>query len=168
LRPSEVAALVQALLDEAQNHERAASPRRSAQATAELALVLPVVLALVFGVLALSRFVQAQTAVVTVAHEAARAGALAQSPDDAIERMRLRAELVATSIGLDPHSVVLDWDASQFAHDPGQVTAIVHYPVDFSDVPLAGWLPAALVEARHVEWVDPFRSGVSAPPDAAD
>ena len=105
---------------------------------------------------------------VTVAHEAARAGALAQSPDDAIERMRLRTVLVAGSVGLDPQYVVLDWDATRFAQDPGQVTAIVQYPVDFSDIPLAGWLPAALVEARHVEWVDPYRSGVSVPPGAAD
>src|SRR5207247_2407443 len=46
---------------------------RSAQAVVELALALPVVLALLFGTLALSRVVQAHSAIVAVAHEVARA-----------------------------------------------------------------------------------------------
>ena len=135
------------------------SAAQSAQALVECALILPLVLALVFGTVALSRVIQAQTAVVAVAHEAARAGSLGASDADAAERMRQRAALVAPGLGLDPRAVELDYDVSRFAFDPGQVVAVVRYPVDLHDVPLAGWAPPPVVRAEHVEWVDPFRAG---------
>src|SRR5439155_9921819 len=135
---------------------------QSAQALVEVALTLPLILSLVLGTVALSRIVQAQTAVVAVAHEAARAGALASDPDDAVSRMRRRVDLVAPGFGLDPRAVVLDWDVSTFARDRGHVVVTVRYTVDLRDLPLAGWVPAPDVRAEHVEWLDPFRSGLSA------
>jgi hypothetical protein len=168
LEPDDVDAVVDALLVEGQERghqliESGQSPQRaqSAQALIEVALAVPVVLALVFGTLALSRIVQAQTAVVAVAHEAARAGALAMNQGDAIERMRRRADLVAPGVGLDPHLLVLDWDVSAFASERGHVVATVRYTVNLADLPLAGWVPSPGVRAEHVEWVDPFRSGVA-------
>jgi len=164
LRPAEVESVVQALLDEAHERRQPVSQRaQSAQALVEAALTLPLVLSLLFGTLALSRVVQAQTAVVAVAHEAARAGALASSPDDAVTRMRRRVDLVAPGFGLDPRAVVLEWDVSTFARDRGHVVATVRYVVDLADLPVAGWVPAPAVRAEHVEWLDPFRSGVNAP-----
>ena len=76
--------------------------------------------------------------------------------------MRHRVDLVAAGFGLDPRAVVLEWDVSTFARDGGHVVATVHYTVDLGDLPLAGWVPAPAVRAEHVEWLDPFRSGLSA------
>ena len=94
LQPQEVDTLVGALLAEAQPR-RLTPVRQTAQALVELALVLPVVLLLVFGTIGVSRYVQTSVAVIAVAHEAARAGALARSPSDAVDRMRQRAASVA-------------------------------------------------------------------------
>jgi hypothetical protein len=162
LQPAEVEAVVNVLLLEADERRLPMTTRaQSAQGLIEAALTLPLVLSLLFGTLALSRVIQAQTAVVAVAHEAARAGALASSPDDAISRMRQRVDLVAPGFGLDPRAVVLEWDVSTFARDRGHVVATVRYIVDLRDLPLAGWVPAPAVRAEHVEWLDPFRSGFS-------
>ena len=160
LQPQEVDAVVAALLDERRS-ERAWPVRQSAQALAELAIALPLMLALVFGTMVVSRLVQARTATIAVAHEAARAAALANTPAEAVERMRQRAELVAPGLGLDPHRLVLDWDLSRFNSDPGEVVAQIEYPVDLGDLPLVGGTPTLTVRAEHVEWLDPFRSGLS-------
>jgi hypothetical protein len=163
LQPDEVEAVVEALLVAGQEHRLPVTASvQSAQALAEAALALPLVLSLLFGTLALSRIIQAQTAVVAVAHEAARAGALARSPDDAVDRMRRRVDLVAPGFGLDPRAVVLEWDVSRFARDSGRVVATVRYMVYLGDLPLVGWVAAPAVRAEHVEWLDPFRSGLSA------
>jgi len=129
--------------------------------------VLPIVLALVFGTLAVSRVVQARTAAIAIAHEAARAAALADSPEQAVDRMRQRAELVAPGLGLDPHRLVLVWDVSHFDSDPGEVVAHIEYPVDLGDLPLVGGAPTVTIQADHVEWLDPFRSGLSSRPQAS-
>ena len=39
------------------------------------------------------------------------------------------------------------------------MVAVVRYPVDLHDLPLAGWAPPPFVRAEHIEWVDPFRAG---------
>jgi hypothetical protein len=160
LRPDEVEAIVVALLLEAQ--QRRAQPNaQAAQALVELAVLLPVVLVLVFGTLGISRYVQTQAAVVAVAHEAARAGALAGSPADAVDRMQHRTADVAPGLGLDAHALVLTCDLTRFGNNPGQVQATVTYAVFFGDLPLVGGLLPVMVQAEHVEWVDPFRSGIS-------
>jgi hypothetical protein len=167
LQPGEVDAVVGALLEEVGSKDSEGFFRQSAQALVEMALLLPVVLALVFGTIAISRIVQTRTAVVAVAQEAARAAALASSPTDASVRMRARAELVAPGLGLDARALVLGWDLSRFSASPAEVVALVEYSVDFGDLPLIGDFPALVVRAEHVEWIDPFRSGISlegAPP----
>jgi hypothetical protein len=168
LQPDEVERVVDALL--AEGNERAPRPlhqAQSAQAMVEAALALPVVLAVLFGTLALSRLVQAQTGLVSIAHEAARAGSLGSSPTDAIDRIQRRVDLVAPGMGLDPRSIEVAWDVSRFAADRGYVLVRVQYRVDFGDLPLSGWVPTPLVRAEHVEWVDPFRSGVRPAEDPA-
>jgi hypothetical protein len=74
--------------------------------------------------------------------------------------MRRRVDLVAPGFGLDPRAVVLEWDVSTFGRDRGHATATVRYVVDLTDLPIAGWVPAPVVRAEHVEWLDPFRSGL--------
>ncbi len=74
--------------------------------------------------------------------------------------MRRRVDLVAPGFGLDPQAVVLEWDVSTFGRDRGHATATVRYVVDLTDLPIAGWVPAQAVRAEHVEWLDPFRSGL--------
>ena len=165
LAPAEVDQILAALLDEGRVGGTVVELRHSAQALVELVLLVPVVLALLFGTVALSRIVQARTAVIGVAQEAARAAALANNPLDATVRMRERANLVAPGLGLNVGALVLSWDVSRFQHDPGEVVARVDYPVDLGDLPMIGGLPAVVVHAEHAEWVDPFRSGVEPPPE---
>jgi hypothetical protein len=169
LRGDEVEAIVDALLVEGQQRGQRISPGvQSAQAVVESALMLPVVLVLVFGTLALSRVIQAQGALVTVAHEAARAAALANSAQDAVDQMQRRVDLVAPGLGLNPGAIVLEWDVSSFAAERGQVVSTVRYTVDLRDVPLVAWAPLVTLRAEHVEWVDPFRSGMGPPGPAED
>ncbi|MDQ6674886.1 MAG: NERD domain-containing protein, partial [Chloroflexota bacterium] len=162
LQPHEVDKVVDVLLVEGRERPREViQPAQSAQALVEAALGLPVVLGLLFGTLAISRLVQTQTAVVAVAHEAARAAALGSSRDDAVERMRHRVEVVGPGLGLDPRGVQLDWDVSTFTNTPGQVVATVRYRVELTDLPVAGWIPVPTLRAEHAEFVDPFRSGIA-------
>ena len=161
LNGEEVEAVVSVLLHEANYPDQHAAVAQRAQALVELALALPVVLSLLFGTLALSRLLQAQTAVVAIAHETARAGALARDPAEAATRIVGRAESVAPGFGIDPRTLVLDWDVSQFGADPGRVTTQVRYVVHFDDLPLAGWVPATVVRSEHAELVDPYRSGLT-------
>ena len=163
LRPNEVDAIVAALLLEAQQG-RALATRQAAQALVELAVLLPVVLILIFGTLGVSRYVQTQAAVVAVAHEAARAGALASSPAGAIDRMRTRTAQVAPGVGLDTRALVLSWDVTRFDDNPGQVQVSITYVVAFGDLPMLGGMFPTVVRGEHVEWVDPFRSGVGLRP----
>jgi hypothetical protein len=156
LHAADVSAICDALLSE--SHARPLA--RSAQALVEMALVLPVVLALVFGTVALSRVVQAQSAIVAVAHEVARAGALGANRSDALYRMHARAREVTSGLGLDTSLLELSPDVSAYERADGRVTATVTYEVDLRDVPLVGWAPPPHIRARHVEWIDPFRSGI--------
>jgi hypothetical protein len=170
LETHEIDAIVSALLDEARA-ARGVLVQQSAQAMVEIAITLPVVLLLTFATLGLSRVVQAHSAVIAVAHEAARAGALASTPADAVIRMQTRAGIVATGLGLDPNRLQLQWDVSQFTQinkTPGHVQAEVEYPVDLGDLPLIGGSLSPVVHAQHVEWVDPFRSGVPTEAGNAD
>jgi hypothetical protein len=78
--------------------------------------------------------------------------------------MQTRAETVAGGLGLDARLLAVDEDLSQFTHSPGTVEVRVSYPVTLSDLPVIGELVAPVVSADHVEWVDPFRSGVQLVP----
>jgi len=155
LEPVDVADITEVLL--AESHARPLA--RSAQAVVEMALALPIVLALVFGTVALSRVVQAHAAIVAVAHEVARAGALGANPTDAVNRMRARAIEVTPGLGLGS-SLQIFFDVSAYARSEGHVATTVRYLVDLRDLPLVGWAPPAELRARHIEWIDPFRGGI--------
>jgi nuclease-like protein/TadE-like protein len=163
LRPHEVVEVVGALLSESRT--RPVSRAAAAQALVEFALALPMLLALLFGTVALSRVVQAHSAIVAVAHDVARAGALASSPADARERMQERFDAIVPGLGLDRAALDLASDVSAYARTDGRVTATVRYVVDLGDVPVIGWAPPPTLRAQHQEWIDPFRGGIS---DAAE
>ncbi|MDQ3809326.1 MAG: NERD domain-containing protein, partial [Chloroflexota bacterium] len=159
LPPDEVSAVAAALLRE---RLLVTGLARTAQALVELALALPLLLLLLFGTVALSRVVQAHAAIVVVAHEVARAGALGTDQADAMRRMLRRTEQVVPGLGLDAGLLEVVPDATRFAGPEGQVRAVVRYAVDLSGLPLAGWAPPPMLSAQHVEWVDPFRAGIDA------
>jgi hypothetical protein len=162
LEAQDVINVTAALLEERHLGVRLAS---SAQAVVELALALPIVLTLLFGTLALSRVVQAHSAIVALAHEVARAGALGSTSADADARMRQRAPEVAPGLGLDAEAVQVLTNVSGFARTEGRVVATVLYRVNLSDLPLVGWAPPPSLRADHLEWVDPFRGGIRGPDD---
>src|SRR5215207_3474901 len=110
--------IVGALL--AASRERGQVAALGAQALVESALALPVVLALLFGTVGLSRIVQAHSAVVGMAHELARAGALAATPPDSVRRMQQRQEQLAADLGLETSSLDVQVDVSQFMRERGQ------------------------------------------------
>jgi hypothetical protein len=166
LNTQEVIDVTAALLEERHAGLRLAS---SAQAVVELALALPIVLALLFGTLALSRVVQAHSAIVVLAHEVARAGALGSTSADARERLRLRAPEGAPGLGRAAEALEVRANVSGFARVDGRrVLATVLYRVNLSDLPLVGWAPAFSLRAEHLEWVDPFRAGIRPPDDDVD
>ena len=159
LEPGEVDEVLASLLDGADGAPLRTA--RSAQALVEVALVLPVVLMVLVGVVGLSRLVQAQSGLVTVVHEAARAGALGFDPVDAEQRGRQRADLVAGNVGLERGALTVVVDARRFGRDEGSVFASADYQLDLRDLPLIGWAGPLRLSAEHVEWVDPFRSGLA-------
>ena len=73
---------------------------RQGQAAVELALALPLLLLVVFGLLGAGRLTATIVSVSAVAREAARAGALGTSSADAALRAQLRGQAVATDDGL--------------------------------------------------------------------
>jgi len=157
LQPKDVVDVTAALLQE----RMVATPLRlTAPALVEVALVMPILLSLVFGIVALSRVLQAHSAVVTVAHEVARAGALGVSAEDAQHRMQLRVEEVLPGLGLDRRMLEVTSDVSAFRLAEGQVRAQARYRLDLSDLPLLGWAPPLQLRVEHREWVDPYRAGV--------
>lgn len=162
LDPQEVDRVVDALVDA---HGQRTSGRgveaQRAQALVELALALPIVLGMIWGTVALSRIVTTEVGLIGLAHEVARAGALARSPSDAVVRMRDRLHMAAPGLGIDAATTELEYDVSMFADpDSPRVVAAVTARVDWATLPLVGWTDAPHLHAEHVEWIDPFRSGL--------
>src|SRR5438128_11250448 len=79
---------------------RRLTTRSRGQAAVELALALPLLLLVVFGLLGAGRLTATIVSVSAVAREAARAGALGTSSADAALRAQVRGEAVATDAGL--------------------------------------------------------------------
>jgi len=170
LQPHDVIDITAALLQERQVGLRRVlltdrGEHRAAQALVELAMALPVLLALVFGIVALSRVVQAHLAIVTVAHEVARAGALGSSPQDARRKMDERIDEVVPGLGLERGALRITTDVSEYGRAEGQVAATARYLVNLSDLPLVGWAPALELRVSHAEWVDPYRAGIQRTPE---
>ena len=137
---------------------RGALSAERGQALLETALVMPVVLLLVSGIVGVYRVTGAQGAISATAAEAARAGALANTPSDALAHAVARGQDVARGYGLTNGSLELSVDATRFGRN-GQVRTAARYQVELVDLPLFGWTRVS-VSATGLEWVDPYRSGI--------
>lgn len=130
------------------------------QALVETALVVPLVLLLVFGVVAVGRLTQAQMAMSAVAREAARGGALANSAAEATQWGLARGQDVAVGYSLNNGTFELTVDPGGFERG-GQVRAAARYQVVLDDLPLLHWVRVPLASS-HAERIDLYRSRWSA------
>jgi TadE-like protein len=133
---------------------------RSERGTAavELALLAPVLLVLVAVVTAAGRVVETKSAVLSVAREAARAGAEAPNATAAHDAAITTAQQVAEGLGLDPARLSIVQDPHGFVRGaPYEVS--VSYRTSLSDLPGLGSLPGSVtLGAEHAELIDAFRS----------
>lgn len=129
---------------------------QSGQALVETALVVPILLFLAFGVVAIGRVTQAQMGVSAVAREAARAAALANDPGRAAIDGMARGQEVAAGYNLGNGSLQLAVDPGSFTRG-GAVRASARYTVSFGDLPLLGWARVT-VGSTHLERIDLYRS----------
>ncbi len=134
--------------------------RQRGQALVEMALVVPMLLLLAFGVVAVGRVTQAQMAVSAVAREAAASAAMANDAAEAIARGTVRGRAVADGYQLSNGTLQFGIDAGSFARG-GAVEASAHYDVVLNDLPLLGWVQVP-VNSHHRERIDPYRSRRSA------
>ena len=126
------------------------------QALVEMALVLPMLLLLAFGVVAVGRVVQAQMGVNAVAREAARVAALAEEPGAAQARGLAAGYAAAAGYGLQNGTLRLVVNPGDMARG-GRVTAQAAYAVSLGDLPLLNWASVG-VSSTHDERVDLYRS----------
>lgn len=135
---------------------RARGQDESGQALVEAALAIPVLLVLVFGVIAVGRVTEAKIAVQASAREAGRALAAAPSEVQGVADAVAAAEAVADGYGLDGTRLTIDVDPGEFARG-STASAEVRYSVSLSDLPLIGLIEVD-VGARHQERIDLYRS----------
>lgn len=128
----------------------------SGQALVEAAIVLPVLLVLVFGVVMAGRVVHAKIAVQAAAREAGRALATAPSEEGGLTDADTAARSVADGYGLSGDGLSVDLESDGFARD-GTVTATVSYDVGLGGLPFVGDLDVT-VSSSHSENVEPYRS----------
>lgn len=127
----------------------------------EVALVLPVLLVLVAGVVMVGRVTHAQVAVQSVAREAARTVAVAPSEIDGLVAAQTRTHSVAAGHRLDPERLGVEIDAGGFERG-GTVRVEASYTVSLADLPLFGAL-AVTVRSAHDERIETYRSRAVAP-----
>jgi Flp pilus assembly protein TadG len=127
-------------------------------AAVELALLAPVLLVLVAVVSGAGRMVETKSAVLSVAREAARAGAEAPNAATAHDAAVATAQQVAEGLGLDPARLSIVQDPHGFVRGaPYEVS--VSYRTSLSDLPGLGLLPGSVtLGAEHAELIDAFRS----------
>lgn len=128
----------------------------SGQALVEAAIAIPVLLLLVFGVVAAGRVTEAKIAVQAAAREASRTLAVAPSEERGMAEALDAGHAVAAGYGLAEERLTVGVDADGFARG-GRVTADVRYSVPLSDLPLLSFFDVE-VSASHSERVDLYRS----------
>jgi TadE-like protein len=130
--------------------------RQLGQALVEVALVVPLLLLVGFGVVGVGRVVHARMGVAAVAREAARAGALADTGAEAVTRATVRGQEVATGYRLENGSFRLAVDPGTFSRGD-RVRAVALYEVALDDLPLLGWARVR-IESAHEERIELYRS----------
>jgi len=130
--------------------------RQTGQSTVALAIMMPVLLVLLQGLVGLAVVVQAELGLVAVAQEAAHAAALAPSAGEAVDQGEQRGQEVATGFALHTGELHVTIDTSQFGPG-GQVQATAQYQVNPLGMPILQWVVVPL-ERRQVEPVARYRS----------
>ena len=128
----------------------------SGQALVEAALVLPVLLVLVFGVVMAGRVVHAKIAVQAAAREASRTLATAPSEEQGLTDANDAARSAADGYGLSADGLSVDLESNGFERG-GTVSASVSYDVGLGGLPLFDAVDIT-VSSSHSEQVDPYRS----------
>lgn len=128
------------------------------QALVETALVLPLLLFLAFGVLAVARITQARMEVSAVAREAARAAAMAGTPGGALDAATSRSQAVAVADHLDRRRLHVTADLGRF-RPGGTVEVEASYDIALADLPFFAGLTVSVASIQR-ERIDPYRSGV--------
>lgn len=128
----------------------------SGQAMVEAAIAVPVLLLLVFGVVAIGRITDAKVAVQAAAREASRTLAVAPSEEQGTTDALEAGRAVALGYGLAEDGLTIDVDANGFVRG-GQVSADVSYSVPLSDLPLLSFFEVE-VSSSHTEQVELYRS----------
>ena len=128
----------------------------SGQALVEAALAIPVLLVLVFGVVAVGRVTEAKIAVQAAARESSRALAVAPSEERGIADALTAGENVADGYELDGSRLTIVLESGGFTRG-GTVTSDVQYSVSLSDLPLLSFVDVD-VAASHSERIDFYRS----------
>ena len=130
-------------------------------AMVEVALVLPLLLVLAFGVVMVGRVTHAQVAVQSVAREAARTVAVAPSAPVGLASAEARAVAVAQGHGLAVDRLGVEIDPGGFERG-GTVLTEATYEVQLGDLPLLG-VVGVTVSSSHAERIDQYRSRAAAP-----
>ena len=128
----------------------------SGQAMVEAAIAVPVLLLLVFGVVAIGRITDAKGAVQAAAREASRTLAVAPSEEEGTADALAAAQTAALGYGLAEERLAIDINANEFVRG-GEVTADVRYSVPLSDLPLLSFFEVE-VSSSHTEHVELYRS----------
>jgi Flp pilus assembly protein TadG len=130
--------------------------RQAGQAVVEAVMVLPILLSLVVGVLVVGTLGRTDQAVLSVAQEAARAGATAETAGSAVEHGQERGRAVAAGYRLEMNQLQLNVDAGNFDRG-GSVRVDASYTLALGPVPLFGQ-PHVLLKHSHTEPVDQWRN----------
>ncbi|HVM03353.1 MAG TPA: TadE/TadG family type IV pilus assembly protein [Acidimicrobiales bacterium] len=125
-------------------------------ATLELVLLVPVLVALILFAVGMGRLGQARGDIDSVARDAARAGSIARSPDEAAAAAQATASDVLASRNLTCAGLAVDVDTTDFRAG-GWVRVDVSCTIPLST--LAGvWAPGdKTMQARALAVVDTFR-----------
>ena len=128
----------------------------SGQAMVETAIAVPVLLLLVFGVVAIGRITDAKVAVQAAAREASRTLAVAPSEEQGTTDAMEAGHAAAVGYGLAEERLTIDVHANGFVRG-GDVSADVSYSVPLSDLPLLSFFEVE-VSSSHTEQVELYRS----------
>ena len=129
---------------------------RRGQALVEIAVILPVALLVVFGVIGVGRLIEGKLGVAAVARECARAAVQANGAGEAMTNGYYRAGEVASGYGLDRGALNVVLSVGAF-RDGATVTCTAFYTVELSDLPLLDWATASVSGTGH-ERIDRYRS----------
>ncbi|NGN63210.1 pilus assembly protein [Streptomyces sp. A7024] len=127
----------------------------------EVAVLTPVMLALVGLIIAFGRISMAGSSVDSAAHAAARAASLARDAGTAQSEANAAARASLTGDGVHCAGLTIDLDTSGFAAPlgtPGNVTADITCTAPLSDIGLPGLPGSKDMKASFTSPLDAFRS----------